>query len=134
MRFSKLVLLEVLAACHLLLNPSPARAFAHLSRNTVRHPALNQQEQQQQQCPTFFGSANTACQMSNTAAQTEDCGCADVMFAGDPSDRAKGLDARQAIRNTNFYRVSGEPVLMDELLGEPEISGVSIVVFMRSLG
>jgi hypothetical protein len=135
MRFSKLVLLEVIAACHLLLNPSPARAFADLSQNTVRHPALNQQ-QQQQQCPTLFGSANTACQMSNTktAAQAEDCGCADIMFAGDPSDRAKGLDARQAIRNTKIYRVSGEPVLLDELLGEPETSGVSIVVFMRSLG
>jgi hypothetical protein len=131
MRFSKLVLLEVLAACHFLLNPSPVQAFANLSRNTGRHPALIQQ---QQQCPTFFGSANTACQMSNTAAQTEDCGCADVMFAGDPSDRAKGLDARQAIRNTKIYRVSGEPVLMDDLLGEPDTSGVSIVVFMRSLG
>jgi hypothetical protein len=130
MRFSKLVLLEVLAACHLLLNPSPVRAFAHLSRNTVRNPALIQQ---QQQCPTFFGSA-TVCQMSNTAAQTEDCGCADVMFAGDPSDRAKSIDARQALRNTKIYRVSGEPVLMDDLLGEPETNGVSIVVFMRSLG
>jgi hypothetical protein len=127
MRFSKIVLLEVLAAYHLLLNPSPVRAFSQLSRN---NPAL---KQQQQQCPTFFGSA-TACQMSNTAAQAEDCGCADVMFAGDPSDRAKGIDARQAIRNTKIYRVSGEPVLMDDLLGEPVSSGLSIVVFMRSLG
>ena len=135
MRFSKLVLVEVLAAYHLLLNPSPARAFAHLSRNNARNPALLQQ---QQQCPTFFGSA-TARQMSNTntaaAAQTEDCGCADVvMYAGDPSDRAKDINARQAIRNTKIYRVSGEAVLMDELLGEPDTSGVSIVVFMRSLG
>jgi hypothetical protein len=131
MRFSKLVLLEVLAACHILLNPSPVRAFAHLSPNTVRHPAL---KEQQQQCSTFSGSA-TVRQMSNTAASTEDCRCADVMFAGDPSDRAKGMDARQAIRNSNIYRVSGEPVLMDDLLGAPESkSGVSIVVFMRSLG
>lgn len=130
MRFGKIVILELLAACHLLLNHSPVQAFSHLIRNTVRSPAL---KQQQQQCPTFFGSA-TACQMSNNAAQAEDCGCADVMFAGEPSDRAKGLDARQAIRNTKIYRVSGEPVLMDDLLGEPETSGVSIVVFLRSLG
>jgi hypothetical protein len=129
MRFSRIALLQALAACHLLLNPSPVQAFSHLSRNNVRYAAHKQQEQR---CPTFFGSA-TACQLSN-AAQTEDCGCADVIFGGDPSDRAKGIDARQAIRNSNIYRVSGEPVLMDDLLGEPETSGVSIVVFMRSLG
>jgi hypothetical protein len=127
MRFSKLVLLEVIAACHLLLNPSPVGAFAHLSRNNARNPTLIQQQQQN---PTFFGSATARQMSSNTAAQTEDV----VMYAGEPSDRAKDLDARQAIRNTEIYRVSGEPVLMDDLLGEPDTSGVSIVVFLRSLG
>jgi hypothetical protein len=129
MRFGKTVLLEALAASLLLLNPSPVRSFSHLGRNAVHYPARSAPKQQQQQHHTFLGSAR-----KSSNASTEDCGCAEVMFAGDPSNNAKNINARQVIRNTPFCRVSGEPVCMDDLLGEPETSGVSIVVFLRSLG
>jgi hypothetical protein len=66
-----------------------------------------------------------ASSMDNT-----DCGCNDVVFAGEPSDRAKSLDARQAIRNVPFKTVDGETVTFDQISSKD----VVITVLLRSLG
>lgn len=125
MRFGKLVLLEALASL-LLIHPVPVHAFSQLgsASSASKHEGRHHQQR------TFL----TTSSVLKASSAVKDCGCADVQYAGEPSDRAKSLDARQAIRKGAFYRVSGEPVDMDELLGEPQESGVSICVFLRSLG
>ena len=67
----------------------------------------------------------------------EDCGCnGDTTFSGEPSDRVrKDINLRQAIRSSSLFRVSGDEVTMDELIGEPNaMKKPAIVVFLRSLG
>jgi hypothetical protein len=55
------------------------------------------------------------------------------------------MDARQAIRGRTFYRLSGQPVTMDDLLPLPSsnksntgqegnVAASAVVVFLRSLG
>jgi hypothetical protein len=126
MRFGKIVLLEALASS-LLLKYASVQAFSQTSfrRNIARVSTEMGFALQHQQQYAFHTTTSSALQA--TASN-------DVIYSGDPSDRSKSIDARQSVRKSNFYRVSGEPVLMDDLLGEPETSGVSVVVFLRSLG
>ena len=65
-----------------------------------------------------------------------DCGCSDsIVYSGEPSDRAKSLDARQAIRASTFYNVNGDLVTFDQLIGTPESNTKPVIaVFLRSLG
>lgn len=71
-------------------------------------------------------------------AEDVDCGCATpTVFSGKPSDMAKTINHRQAIREHSILSVHGTEVHMDELIGEPGAVGndqTSIVVFLRSLG
>lgn len=78
----------------------------------------------------------------------DDCGCGDTtgdrtptIFSGKPSNIAKKLNPRQAIRNGSIYNLYGEEVTMDKILVRNNNSNnnnnnnnVSIVVFLRSLG
>lgn len=60
---------------------------------------------------------------------------ADTIFEGKPTERAFNLDIRQAVAKSSFFNVNGNPINMNDLLGEPsQSSGVSVVVFLRSLG
>mmetsp|Transcript_21905 Transcript_21905/g.60906 ORF Transcript_21905/g.60906 Transcript_21905/m.60906 type:complete len:119 (+) Transcript_21905:44-400(+) len=70
---------------------------------------------------------------ATSTQQDQDCGCADdaIVFRGEPSDRAKSLNHREAIQNVPFCNVNGESVTMSGLLPS---DNVSIVVFLRSLG
>jgi hypothetical protein len=74
---------------------------------------------------------------------TADCGCGDnVILSGKPSDKARSIDPRQAIRKNSIYTVNGLETNMDKLIGAPTsdttttaaAAAVSIVVLMRSLG
>lgn len=60
-----------------------------------------------------------------------DCGCGPTIFSGKPSDMARNLNPREAIRSGSIFNLDAEEIRMDDLLGK---SPVSIVVFMRSLG
>ena len=68
----------------------------------------------------------------------DDCGCATTtatIFSGKPSDSAKILNAREAVRQKQFFTVNGESTKMDDLIGQgTQNNNVSIVVFLRSLG
>lgn len=64
------------------------------------------------------------------AAATEDCGCEEVIMAGKPTDMAKSVNAREVIGKHSVFSAKGEQVSLNELVGD----GVSIVVFLRSLG
>jgi hypothetical protein len=68
---------------------------------------------------------------SSLFSSTEDCGCGPEILSGDVPENARTLNARQALRSANVFRVSGESVSMDELIGDNQLS---VVVFMRSLG
>lgn len=58
-----------------------------------------------------------------------------TIYEGKPTERALNLDIRQEVRKSSFFDVNGNQVKMDELIGEPSsASGVSVVVFLRSLG
>jgi len=59
---------------------------------------------------------------------------ADTVYEGKPTERALNLDIREEVRKSSFFDVEGNFVTMDELIGEPSKSGVSVVVFLRSLG
>ena len=75
------------------------------------------------------------CRMASTTSESDqmDCGCQRqaTLFSGKPPSIANALDLRQAIRGGSVYTVYGEKVQMDDLIGN---DGVSIVVFLRSLG
>ena len=76
----------------------------------------------------------------------DDCGCGDTtgdrtttFFSGRPSNTAKKLNPRKAIRNGSIYNLYGEEVTMDNILvrnnnNNNNNNNVSIVVFLRSLG
>ena len=69
------------------------------------------------------------------AADTEGCGCqVAVQFDGVPTEAARKLDHRQAIRQHPVYSSSGKAYNMDDLIGEPNMGQISVVVFLRSLG
>jgi hypothetical protein len=63
---------------------------------------------------------------------TEDCGCDDIVMAGKPTPKARALNAREVVSNFSVRNAMGDEVRMDELLSAT--SGVTIVVFLRSLG
>ena len=69
--------------------------------------------------------------LSSSNTDDIDCGCASTTFSGKPSDIARNLNPRQAIRNGSIFSLDSEEVRVDTLL---EKHPVSIVVFMRSLG
>lgn len=58
----------------------------------------------------------------------------EVRFEGKPSERAKKLNLREAMRQSSFLDVNGNERNMDDLIGGPSEGSVSIVVFLRSLG
>mmetsp|Transcript_422 Transcript_422/g.603 ORF Transcript_422/g.603 Transcript_422/m.603 type:complete len:110 (-) Transcript_422:561-890(-) len=64
------------------------------------------------------------------SSTSEDCGCATTNFSGNPSNKAKSINVREAMRGTPFYTVNGDRTQMDDVLGKR----VSVVVFLRSLG
>jgi len=78
----------------------------------------------------------TTLTLSSTSTTDEDCGCSDtVVFEGEPSDRARNLNAREAVRSHPLYDADGQKIVMDDLIGPPDKKGKpSIVVFLRSLG
>lgn len=60
---------------------------------------------------------------------------ANTVFEGKPTERAMNMDIRQEVRKSSFLDVNGNSLTIDELIGEPsQDSGVSVVVFLRSLG
>jgi len=69
-------------------------------------------------------------------ADTEECGCQQVgvQFDGVPTEAARKLDHRQAVRQHPVYSSCGVSYNMDDLIGEPNKGQMSIVVFLRSLG
>lgn len=76
-------------------------------------------------------------QVSSDVTENEvDCGCETVetSFSGKPSDVAKSINHREAIARHSILSVRGEPVHIDQLVGEPSEGRTSIVVFLRSLG
>jgi hypothetical protein len=83
-----------------------------------------------------FGLLPKAASKALLFMSTADCGCGDnVLLSGRPSDKARSLDPRQAIRKNSIYTVDGLETNMDELIGAPsDTTAVSIVVLMRSLG
>lgn len=63
------------------------------------------------------------------------CGCeVKVEFDGVLTAAARGLDHRQAIREHPVYDANGSSFKIDELIGDPDMGQVSVVVFLRSLG
>jgi hypothetical protein len=90
----------------------------------------------------LFG-APEACPKATTAgtakvALTADCGCdilQETSFSGEPSYRARNeINLREAIRSRSIFSISGESLIMDDIIGDPSSSYLSIVVFLRSLG
>ena len=80
---------------------------------------------------------NAPCQGRFMVVDTEECGCQQevaVQFDGVPTEAARKLDHRQALRQHPIYSSSGVSFTMDDLIGEPNKGQVSIVVFLRSLG
>lgn len=78
-----------------------------------------------------------ACRPLHASTEAE-CGCAsDVVFSGEPSLKAKGLDLREAIRRDSVFDLNGNSVNFDDLIGEPGTKtgeSVAVAVFLRSLG
>lgn len=85
---------------------------------------------------TALGTASRDRWSSLQATAEEDCGCGgNVIFQGKPTDRAKNLDARQVLSQHSVQNALGETIPMDNLLhGKNPEDGVSIAVFLRSLG
>jgi hypothetical protein len=53
-----------------------------------------------------------------------------TIYEGKPTERAFSLDIRDEITKSSFMDVNGNSLTMDQLLS----GGVSVVVFLRSLG
>ena len=73
---------------------------------------------------------------SKQSTSDDDCGCGDVIMLGKPTPKAKAINARQVLSQHSVKNTLGQEIRMDELLasGDTTQSGVSIVVFLRSLG
>ena len=67
------------------------------------------------------------------AKLSDDCGC-QTEFSGKPPVTAQTLNHREAVREHRIYNLDGETVAMDQLIGEPTMNQISVVVFLRSLG
>ena len=81
---------------------------------------------------SILAQTPTIVRTATSVTSTNDCGCADPIISGAPSDIAQLTDPREALRGKSLRSIStGEPVAVDDLLGEQK---VSIVVFLRSLG
>lgn len=70
------------------------------------------------------------------STEEEDCGCGGPeILSGDVPEQRKSQNPRLAMRKASVYRVSGESVSMDELIGGNGTEDkLSVVVFLRSLG
>lgn len=81
-------------------------------------------------CSTF----DTKRQLSS-GLNDNDCGCSRTTFSGAPSNVAKELNFREAIRKGSIFSLDSDEVKMDDLL-ENKNGGnsLSVVVFLRSLG
>jgi hypothetical protein len=55
------------------------------------------------------------------------------MYSGRPSGKAQSINPRAVIAGSTVYRVSGEAVVIDEILPSDDTT-VAIVVFLRSFG
>jgi hypothetical protein len=64
------------------------------------------------------------------------CSCAvEPVVSGKPSPIALARNPREAIQSGAIFSVDGERKTMDDIIGLPsDDSGVSVVVFLRSLG
>lgn len=69
-----------------------------------------------------------------SSSSPEDCGCGGAEISGRPSDLARTIDPRDAIGRSPILALDGTPTTLNELLGEPREAGVSLVVFLQSLG
>jgi len=125
MRIPRLALAQGISSMLLLSSPIiPATAFVAQSR-TGRYGSIAGQRRGP---PKILST-------SIEQQQGEDCGCGpDTLMSGNPSSRAKDLNPREAVRRSPLYTVDGAVTNMDNLIGEPSQSGVSIVVFLRSFG
>ena len=82
-----------------------------------------------------FGLSGSSVATHSMATTEADCGCGDnIRLSGKPSDKARSIDPRQAVRKSSIYTIHGQETNMDTLIGIPTESGTSIVVFLRSLG
>jgi hypothetical protein len=125
MRFTALALL--LGGSSVLLSATQADGFHVCAPSRSPSPSS---------VVVVFGLLPKAASKALLSMSTADCGCGDsVILSGRPSDKARSLDPRQAIRKNSIYTVDGLETNMDELIGAPgDTTAVSIVVLMRSLG
>lgn len=64
-----------------------------------------------------------------------DCGCqVSVRFDGVPTEAARTVNHRDAIRRHPVYSAKGTSCQMDDLIGRPDDGQIAVVVFLRSLG
>ena len=73
-------------------------------------------------------------QTFSTTDVVENCGCQETVYSGKPSDFARSLNPREAVRGTTFFSVDGAATTMDDLIGRPTDDRLSVVVYLRSLG
>jgi hypothetical protein len=64
-----------------------------------------------------------------------------TIYAGEPTLRAKQINARQFITKSNIYNINGEPMNVNDIIGRYDCDHhcrqqptTSVVVFLRSLG
>lgn len=83
-----------------------------------------------------LGRAHRCNNVRKMAGGSENCGCGpvEITFSGNPNEKARRLDHREAIRKHSIYSTDGTKVSIDDLIGDPSNNQVSVVVFLRSLG
>jgi hypothetical protein len=91
----------------------------HADAFTPFRPTRVQTRPQKESTSIFMSGADCACKTS---------------FSGSPSEIARKSNPREVIRSDTLFKLSGEAVKIDDLIGEPSSDQVSIVVFLRSLG
>jgi hypothetical protein len=109
---------------------------------TGHHPLLSVSAFAPTVRPNFYAMTRSTRQIHSalfaTADNEDDCGCGpSTIFSGKPSDAAKRVNPRQAIKQAtaSIYDVNGKSVLLEDLLmTRNDDQKVNIVVFLRSLG
>jgi hypothetical protein len=119
MIFSRDSLIVLLAAALASLSRNHANAFSPVHRSSHH-----------------LGAVRSVATPVVTAMSTmqEDCGCQDTLYSGKPSEIARQLNPREAIRKHSFLSVDGDQVHMDDLIGQPSEEKISVLVLLRSLG
>lgn len=62
---------------------------------------------------------------------SEDCGCGGATVSGNPSDKARSINPREAVAETSLFTIDGQTTKLNDILPQ---KGTSLVVFTRSLG